>query len=85
MTRPGEGAPEFVGKWVTWGAGPRASQALTLAAKARCLLDGRYAVSIDDIKRSALPVLRHRLVMNFQAEAEGFTPEALVKKIMAEA
>lgn len=85
MTRPGPGAPEFVEKWVTWGAGPRGSQALTLAAKARCLLDGRFAVSIEDIRRSALPVLRHRLVMNFQAEAEGFTPEALIRKIMAEA
>lgn len=83
MTRPGAGAPEYVEKWVTWGAGPRASQALILAAKARCLLDGRFAVSLDDIRRSAPPVLRHRLVLNFQAEAEGFTPEALVGKILA--
>ena len=83
LTRPGAGAPEYVEKWVTWGAGPRASQALILAAKARCLLDGRFAVSLDDIRRSAPPVLRHRLVLNFQAEAEGFTPEALVGKILA--
>jgi MoxR-like ATPase len=85
MTRPKDGAPDAIAKWLTWGAGPRASQALVLAAKARCLLDGRFAVSVDDVRRSALPVLRHRLVLNFQAEAEGLTAEKLVAQILKEA
>jgi len=84
-TRPGNGASEAVSRWLAWGAGPRASQALILAAKARCLLDGRFAVSIEDVRRSALPVLRHRLVLSFQAEAEGVTAEKIVAGILAEA
>jgi len=84
MTRPGAGAPDSIAKWLTWGAGPRASQALILAAKARCLLDGRFAVSRDDIRRSALPILRHRLVLNFQAEAEGLSAESLVEQVLKE-
>ena len=84
LTRPKAGAPDTIARWLTWGAGPRASQALVLAAKARCLLDGRFAVSLDDIRRSALPVLRHRLVLNFQAEAEGLTAAELVARVLKE-
>jgi len=86
-TRPSGlgGKVEWVKKYIRWGAGPRASQALVLAAKARCLLDGRFAVSEEDVRSSALPVLRHRLVLNFQAEAEGVTSEKLVAQILEEA
>jgi len=71
-TRPtatDETPPDFVKQWVRWGAGPRAGQALLLGAKARALLEGRSAVSLEDIKAVALPVLRHRILLNFQAEA----------------
>ena len=71
-TRPtDEEAPEFVRKWVRWGAGPRAGQALLLGAKARALLDGRTVVAFEDIEAVASPVLRHRVLVNFQAEADG--------------
>jgi MoxR-like ATPase len=69
---------------VTWGAGPRASQSLVLAAKARAVLDGRFAVSAEDIKAVAAPALRHRLVLSFQAEAEGVKPDDLVARIISE-
>ena len=67
------GAPELIKKYVSWGAGPRASQYLVLAAKARAILDGRYAASIDDVRALAGPVLVHRVVPNFHAEADGLT------------
>ncbi len=71
-TRPDDAtAPELVRQFVRWGAGPRASQALVLGAKAHALLDGRYAVAPEDIRRVAPPVLRHRVLPNFAAEAEG--------------
>lgn len=75
-------APEFVKNWVSWGAGTRASQNLILGAKARALLKGRYHVSIGDIKAVAHPVLRHRLLTNFRAEAEGIRSEDLVDKLL---
>jgi MoxR-like ATPase len=82
-SRPGrEGAPEFVGKWVSWGAGPRASQNLVLGAKAWAILNGRHEVTLDDIRYVALPVLGHRLVTNFTAEAEGITPPRVVQKLL---
>jgi MoxR-like ATPase len=82
-SRPGrEGAPEFVGKWVSWGAGPRASQNLVLGAKAWAILNGRHEVTLDDIRSVALPVLGHRLVTNFTAEAEGITPSRVVQKLL---
>jgi len=81
-TRPAESAREDVRKWVSWGAGPRASQALVVGAKARALLSGRFAVCVDDIRAVAKPVLRHRLVLNFQAEAEGVKPDALIEKLL---
>jgi MoxR-like ATPase len=72
----------FVREWVRWGAGPRAGQALLLAGKARAVLDGRPAVSIDDVRAVARPVLRHRLLVNFQAEAEGIDPETIVSRLI---
>jgi MoxR-like ATPase len=70
--------PKFITDYVSWGAGPRASQNLVLAAKARAILDGRYDVSTDDIKAVVHPVLRHRIVTNFNAEAEGVGADQLV-------
>ena len=82
-TRPDTpGATEMVKKFVRWGAGPRAGQALILGAKARALLAGRFAVSPDDIRRVALPVLRHRVLPNFAAEAEGITAERIVEDLL---
>jgi MoxR-like ATPase len=84
MTRRNEGGvPDFVNEFVNWGAGPRASQSLVLAGKARALLQGRYHVSTQDIKSVALPVLRHRIVTNFNAEAEGVRSDDVVKKLLA--
>ncbi|MFP5378280.1 MAG: AAA family ATPase [Vicinamibacteria bacterium] len=79
---PGETAPEFVRQWVRWGAGPRAGQALLLAAKARAVLAGRPAVSLDDIRAVAAPVLRHRVLVNFQAEADGIDAETIVARLI---
>jgi MoxR-like ATPase len=75
-------ATEMVGKYVTWGAGPRASQYLVLAAKARAALNGRFFVSADDIAAVALPVLRHRIITNFNAEADGVTPDAIITHLL---
>ncbi|MCM8530858.1 MAG: MoxR family ATPase [Lentisphaeraceae bacterium] len=75
-------APDFVTNQLRWGAGSRASQALILAGKARALLHGRYNVSIEDVKALALPVLRHRIVTNFNADAEGVTVEDIIKKLL---
>ncbi|MFN4242540.1 MAG: AAA family ATPase [Tepidisphaerales bacterium] len=74
--------PDFVKSFVSWGAGPRASQALVLAGKARALLKGRYHVSTEDIRAVAIPVLRHRIVCNFNAEAEGIKPDDIVRKLI---
>jgi MoxR-like ATPase len=84
-TRPGEpGLPARVQKYVRWGAGPRAGQALILGAKAWALLHGRLVVSPADVRRVALPVLRHRILPNFAAEAEGVTAEDLVSDVLTE-
>jgi MoxR-like ATPase len=83
LTRRQEGGcPDFVSEYVAWGAGPRASQYLILAGKARALLKGRYHVSTDDIRSVALPVLRHRIVTNFNAEAEGMKSDTIVQKLI---
>ena len=83
LTRKTEGnVPDFVSEYVAWGAGPRASQYLILAGKARALLKGRYHVSTEDIRQVALPVLRHRIVTNFNAEAEGIKSDTIVRKLM---
>ena len=82
-TRPaGEEAPEFVRKWVRWGAGPRAGQALLLGGKARALLEGRTVVAFEDIRAVALPVLRHRVLVNFQAEADGIDADEIVRQLL---
>ena len=74
--------PDFIRDYVSWGAGPRASQYLVLAAKARAVLYGRYYVSTDDIRAVAGPVLRHRIITNFNAEAEGLRPDDIVKRLV---
>jgi MoxR-like ATPase len=83
-TRPSsiDEAPDFVQKWVRWGAGPRAGQSLLLAGKARAVLQGRPAVSLEDIWAVAPPVLRHRVLLNFQAEADGIDAEAVVDRLI---
>ncbi len=83
LTRRNEGkVPDFINEFVSWGAGPRASQYLILAGKARALLKGRYHVSTEDIRQVALPVLRHRIVTNFNAEAEGVRSDTIVKRLI---
>jgi MoxR-like ATPase len=85
-SRPGgesaDGAPAAVRQWVKWGAGPRAGQALVLGAKARALIDGRSVAAIDDVRAVALPVLRHRILLNFQAEADGIDPDQVVAQLL---
>ena len=82
MTRPTNGnSPQFVKDWITWGAGPRASQYLTLAAKTRAIMEGRFTPNIDDVKVALLPVLRHRIITNFSAEAEGITSVEVINKL----
>ena len=85
-TRPGasdgEPVPDFITQWVRWGAGPRAGQSLLLAGKARAVLHGRPAVSLDDIRAVAPPVLRHRILVNFQAEADGVDAEQVVTRLL---
>jgi MoxR-like ATPase len=81
-TRPqGEDAPDFVKKYLTWGAGPRACQALLLGGKAHALLDGRVHVSTEDIRYVARPVLRHRLATSFRAESDGVSADHIVEKL----
>ena len=82
-TRPNEqGASDFVRHWLAWGAGPRAGQYLILAGKARALLHGRLYVTTDDIEAVTAPVLRHRLIASFNAEAEGITVEQIIQKVL---
>jgi len=81
-SRPGEGAPEFVNERVLCGAGPRACQYLILGAKARAVLDGRLEATIDDVKASAVPVMRHRIFINFNALSEGVTPTDIVRQLL---
>jgi MoxR-like ATPase len=83
-TRPKEpGVPDFVSKNVSWGAGPRASQYLVLAAKARAILSGRFVATVEDVRALARPVLRHRVLPNFTAESEGITSVKLVDQLVA--
>jgi MoxR-like ATPase len=81
---PDANLPEFVRKYVTWGAGPRAGQNLILAAKARALLKGRPYVAIEDVRSVALPVLRHRVITNYAARADNITTDDLIRKLLAE-
>jgi MoxR-like ATPase len=82
-TRPHESeAPDFVNQWVSWGAGPRASQYLVLGAKARALLQGRAAAAREDVDAVAAPVLRHRVIANFNAEAEGQNVDRIIARLL---
>jgi MoxR-like ATPase len=84
-SRPNNGeAPQFVKDYVEWGAGPRASQYLILGAKARTMLQGRYAVSIEDIQALAPSVLRHRIVPNFKAQGEGISSAEVISRLLRE-
>ena len=84
LTRPHkDGAPDFIREYVSWGAGPRASQYLTLGAKARAVLQGRFYAGCNDIRAVAHPVLRHRIITNFNAEAEGVKPDDIVGRLIA--
>jgi len=81
-TRPETTTSDYVKQWVGWGAGPRAGQAMILTAKARALSQGRMAVTLEDIKNVALPVLRHRVIINFKAEAEGISSDEVTEKLL---
>jgi MoxR-like ATPase len=79
--RPGEG-DEAITKWISWGPGPRASQALMLGVRARAPMDGRYAPSADDVAALAEPVLQHRMAVTFAARAEGRTVQGLIGQLV---
>ena len=82
-TRPAEeGAPDFIKDWISWGCGPRASINLVTAAKARAVLNGRFNVALDDIKALALPVMRHRLGLNFAAMSDGISTDEVIKRLL---
>jgi MoxR-like ATPase len=83
-TRPEQTSSAYVKEWTRWGAGPRAGQALVLAAKARALLSNRLAVTLPDLRAVAPPVLRHRILVNFRAEAEGVRADAVTERLLAE-
>lgn len=83
-SRPSDESPEFIRKWVTWGAGPRASQNMILASKARALLQGRLHASTEDVDAVAPAVLRHRILTNFAAEAENITPDDVIQRLLQE-
>ncbi len=83
LTRPANPeAPKFIKDWITWGAGPRASQYLILAAKAKSIIEGRFTPNIEDVKSALIPVLRHRIITNFSAEAEGIRSVEVIKKLI---
>ena len=83
-TRPDDDtAPDFIRNWISWGAGPRASQALILGAKTRAVLRGRYAPGIEDVRALAPAVMRHRLVANFNAEADGVKSDRIIQDVLA--
>lgn len=85
MTRPdGSNAKNYINEWVNWGAGPRASQYLILAAKTRAVLEGRFTPNIDDVKKSMIPVLRHRIIPSFNAEAENVKSTDIIEKLLQE-
>jgi MoxR-like ATPase len=82
-TRPGSPlAPEMVNKYLSWGAGPRASQYLVVGAKAHAATKGKYSPDIEDVRAVALPILRHRIVRNYKAEAEGYSLEKIIKELL---
>jgi MoxR-like ATPase len=79
---PAHGGPAYIGEWISWGAGPRAGQSLILAAKARAALAGRPSVAIEDVQAVALPVLRHRIVINYNAQAAGENGDTIVARLL---
>ena len=82
-SRPGEeGAPEFVEKWVEYGASVRAAQYIILGSKARAIMDGRYHVSYEDIRALAPPVFRHRILINFHAQSEKISSEKILDQLL---
>jgi MoxR-like ATPase len=81
-SRPGRGGPDYIDKWVKWGAGLRASQSLILGGKARALMQGRYHVSVKDIQALARPILRHRIITNFYAESEHVNSDGIVERLL---
>jgi len=84
-SRPkGPEALPFVKEWVEWGAGPRASQHLILAAKSRAIMQGRYVASVEDVKAVVQPILRHRIITNFKAQAEGITSLDVINHLLKE-
>ena len=83
-SRPGDTEVAYVKEWVRWGAGPRAGQGIILAAKARALLHGRYAATLEDLRAVAAPVLRHRVLVNFRAEGEGVTPDDVTAALLTQ-
>ena len=83
-SRPDTTSSEFVRQWCDWGAGPRAGQALVLCAKARAVLNERFAIIPEDIQKLAYPVLRHRIAMNFRAEAEGISTDQVISQLLKE-
>ena len=84
-TRPSyENSPQFIKDWITWGAGPRASQYLILGAKTKAVIQGRYTPNIDDVKSVMIPVLRHRIITNFNAEADGITSLEVITRLIKE-
>ncbi|MCE2994294.1 MAG: AAA family ATPase [Cyclobacteriaceae bacterium] len=82
-TRPGKNGSAVSNEWLEWGAGPRASQFLVLGAKCNALINGKYSPDIEDVQAVAKPVLRHRIVRNFKAEAEGISVDGIIEKLMA--
>ncbi|MFH1197841.1 MAG: MoxR family ATPase [bacterium] len=81
-TRPTSESADFIKQWVSWGAGPRASQYLILGAKTRAVIDGRFTPNIDDVVASVVPVLRHRIIPSFTAEAEGINSLQIINKLL---
>lgn len=81
-TRPGKNGSAIANEWLEWGAGPRASQFLVLGAKCNALINGKYSPDIEDVQAVAKPVLRHRIVRNFKAEAEGISVDGIIEKLM---
>jgi len=82
-TRPNQpDCPDFVKKWVSWGAGPRAAQCLVIGAKARAIMEGRCNISCKDVQAVAHSALRHRIIANFNAEADGITSDSIIDKLL---
>jgi MoxR-like ATPase len=83
QTRPkNPGAQKFIKDWISWGAGPRASQYLILGAKTKAIIEGRFTPNIDDVRYAVTPVMRHRIIVNFNAEAEGISSTEIIKRIL---